>query len=185
MRLISTDIWKRHKPPASVIVIPTNTTVGKHKRAIMGRGLAAQANKLYPMLSGLYGRRISKGTTIDGFTYFRKLGLIMLPVKRHYSDIADIKLIASGMELVAELMHAMGDAIRRVYVPMLGCGFGGLSYEVVLPIILQHYVKRMVIVIPPNEVYGDDKHRTTFLPGVKGRKDRRVGMSGEFGDIEI
>jgi len=178
------DIWDCLAKTSHYIAIPTNMTLNKQKHNVMGRGMAAQAAKMYSSLPKLYGKRIRNKQTIDGFTYFKKYRLIMLPVKQHYSKSASLSMIEEGLKLLSQLLD-VEPSIKRVCVPMLGCGFGGLLYEQVLPIILKYYHKRMIVVIPPDELYANETHRESFLPGAAGRKDRRVSLSGMFSDVEI
>jgi len=180
--IISADIWALFKKDTN-IVIPTNISVRINGDSVMGRGIAAQAAKNFPELPKLYGKAIREGKTIDGFYVFPKLGIVTLAVKRHWKEDADIKLIESQLELLQRSAEKLD--YGTLLLPMLGCGFGRLTYEQVLPLILKYYFKEMLIVIPSNELYAKEEYRTSFLPGVNGKKDRRVSLSGQFCDVEI
>jgi hypothetical protein len=180
--IISADIWALFKKDTN-IVIPTNISVKANGDAVMGRGLAYQAAKNIPELPRLYGKAIKAGKTIDGFYVFPKLGIVTLAVKRHWKEDADIKLIESQLELLQRSAEKLD--YGTLLMPVIGTGFGRLYYEQVLPLILKYSFKEMLIVIPHNKVYAVEEYRESFLPGVNGKKDRRVSLSGCFGDVEI
>jgi hypothetical protein len=186
------DLWGFHNiNKKHFIVIPTNITVTKQGNAVMGRGLAKQASQKYTQLSRNYGLKIKKDKTINGFYIFKKLGLIMFPVKDHWKDSADLKLIYNNLLLLLDMLSIDTD-IKQVGIPMLGCGFGGLQYEHVLPILLGGFktklnvLSRIHMVIPPNKLYGIEQYRESFLPSPRAnKKDCRVSISQCFSDIEI
>ena len=181
-RIAHADIWSLFKKD-SFMVVPTNISVKANGNAVMGRGIAAQAAKNYPELPRLYGNAIKSGKTIDGFYVFPKLGIVTLAVKKNWRQDADIKLIESQLELLQRSAEKIN--YGTLLMPMIGTGFGRLTFEQILPLLLKYSFKEMVIVVPPNSVYASEEYRESFLPGIKGKKDRRVSMSGCFSDVEV
>jgi len=184
-QVIAGDLWDYHsKKKGHYVVVPTNTTTNKRGHAVMGRGIAAQASKKFPKLARQYGKRLRKDKTVNGFCVFKKLRLIMFPIKRHYKDDANLALIENSLKNL-KLTLLFDKSIKKVFLPMVGCGFGNLLYEQVLPLLLTDIFDNMTIVIPPNKLYSKDKYRESFLPGRSGKKDRRVGLSNCYSDIEV
>jgi hypothetical protein len=90
----------------------------------MGAGLALQAASRFPQLPEIYGRHLDDENYSSIFIWEH---LVCMPTKGHWKDASNINLIEGGLK---ELMLWFGkDKNRRVYVPQLGCGLGGLSWE--------------------------------------------------------
>jgi hypothetical protein len=178
------DIWALYDNGDPYIVIPTNTTVKSSSgRAVMGRGIAKQAAERFPRLPELYGRALKSGKTINGFYVFPKMRIITIAVKYQWRDDADIGLIESQLKLLKESSKNM--KYGAVLCPMLGCGFGRLSYEQILPLLLQYSFKGMSIIVANNDVYANTEYRDSFLPSINGKKDKRVSLSNSFSDIDV
>jgi len=181
------DIWDcLNVKKGRFIVIPTNSQTNANGYAIMGRGIAYQARLHFPKISMLYGNKLTNNKTIKGFYIFKKLGLIMFPTKSKWSESADIHLIKKMLNLLSLAINKYS-FIKQITLPMIGCGFGELSYEQVLPYILTLLAmnKKIYLIIPPNHLYGNEKYRESFLPGSTNRKDKRVSLSNNFSDLEF
>ena len=121
-----------------IIVIPTNTTIKKDGLAVMGAGLAKQAAKKYPDLPKLLAYKIKQDE--EGTFDFPELGLVCVPTKRDWRDKSDPKLIKYGCKQLALLAKLVPQ--EQFYVPLLGCGLGGLSWKKdVRPIIINEFGK--------------------------------------------
>lgn len=57
--------------------------------------------------------------------------LIAFPVKDHWVDQASLTLIEHSAEALAAWLRR--DASRSIVMPCVGCGYGRLSWEEVLP----------------------------------------------------
>ena len=181
-RIANQDIWELFDDN-SFIVVPTNISVKANGNAVMGRGIAAQAVQKYPNLPKLYGKAIIEGKTINGFYVFPKYRIVTVAVKKHWKQDADIVLIESQLELLKRSTEKMN--YETLLMPLIGCGFGRLTYEQILPLLLKYSFDGMVVVVPPNELYASEDYRASFLPAISGKRDRRVSMSNCYSDIEI
>jgi O-acetyl-ADP-ribose deacetylase (regulator of RNase III) len=116
-------------------LVNTVNTVG-----VMGKGIALQFRQAYPDMFRDYEKACKREEVQPGKmhifernTFENPKFIINFPTKRHWrgkSSLADIK---SGLvALVADVRRLK---IRSIAVPPLGCGNGGLSWEVVRPLI--------------------------------------------------
>lgn len=127
MREVAGNIWD-YWVKGGWVVIPTNGVVKADGCAVMGAGLALQASVRFPRLSTELGSMIREyGNDLYSFVKYR---LITFPTKHHWRNRSDINLIEdSTKELI--LLAPSAD----IYLPRLGCGNGGLSWEEVEPIL--------------------------------------------------
>lgn len=156
---------------ADAIVITTNGFVKKNGEAVMGRGTARQASRLWYGIAKVLGEKINKkGNKVflltheleNGIRYFklpRKDGPLLMPVPWHvvtfpvkkiWSDPADLTLIKESCIQLLDLIKEKG--WKRVLLPRPGCGNGGLSWESnVRPLLKKTIGKDDHIVIVWNE----------------------------------
>ena len=127
----NTDIFYLPKTTEAVC-ITTNGIVDKNGNAVMGRGIALQAKNLFHCEAKL-GRYINQyGNRCFNLGQYKRDGevftLISFPTKHHWKELSDITLICKS----AEQLIAMCDKfdITRCYLPLVGCGNGGLNWEV-------------------------------------------------------
>jgi hypothetical protein len=126
--LTGVDLWE---VPADLRVISTNGAVRKDGAAVMGRGCARQARDRYPGVDLRLGRLLKEhgnrpfrlGRLPDGSV------LASLPVKHHWQEPADLKLIHKSLTLLVELADRW--QYERVILPRFGCGNGGLHWPTV------------------------------------------------------
>lgn len=120
--------------PADVQVITTNGTVKKDGTCVMGRGCASEAKKKYPDLALALGQAID-GLGNEAFWFpipSAATPLVSFPVKHHWFERADIKLIKKSAIKLANMNALVG---RTVVMPRPGCGNGHLKWEDVKPIL--------------------------------------------------
>lgn len=104
---------------------------------IMGRGIALQLRKAFPENFGVYQAACKRKEVRPGKMFVYETGLLQprfiinFPTKRHWKGRSRIEDIDAGLRgLVKEIRHRK---IRSVAVPPLGCGLGGLDWNVVRP----------------------------------------------------
>lgn len=126
------------------IVIPTNGVVKSNGEAVMGKGVALTAAKMYPNLPQYLGQEITrKGNNV----HYMFAGVIAFPTKEHYKDNSTLELI----EKSTAQLKAMADErkMSNIFLPRVGCGLGGLQWKQVKSI-LQKYLDGRFTVIDPN-----------------------------------
>ena len=126
---------------------------------VMGKGLALQFKQTFPDNFQQYKTACKTGQVEPGKMFTVKTDnslppqyIINFPTKRHWrskSRLDDIKMGITA--LVAEAQHLEIDSIA---IPALGCGHGGLEWDVVKPLILEAFEKlpeiRVVLFEPGN-----------------------------------
>ena len=126
------DIWEKHAA-GEWIAITTNPIINGRGEAVMGRGVALQAKLWFPELPRqLAAKLVERGNYPFLFTRYR---LVTCPVKYHWRDIADSRLITNSVLVICDLLSTSD--IERVYIPRPGCGNGQLSWEYVKSRILE------------------------------------------------
>lgn len=130
------DIWRwaRQQHPAgkTAIVIPTNGTVKQNCECVMGTGLAKIVATKFPAMALQLGRCIHSHGNIA--MLFRREGIITFPVKHHWTEKANLALIARSCRQLNEIIRY--NKLMNVGVPHVGCGNGKLSWEDVRPILI-------------------------------------------------
>lgn len=127
---IQGDVWQTQ---CEAIVIPVNTV------GAMGAGLAKQAAQRFPGCITLYRHECGMGVlgfpgnaariTLEGTRPI----LLGVTTKRHWKDPSELDWIKSGVTNLVDLV-----AIRQIEscaIPALGCGYGQLNWDDVLPLI--------------------------------------------------
>lgn len=149
MQIFIGDIWDFDGPILNWIVIPTNTQIKNDGDAIMGRGLALEANTKYSILATNYGYFLSHSVN-KTVPYFCSItNLILFPIKIHWHDDSDMDLIITNCKMMADRileLHLSGKE-SHVYLPALGCGNGKLSWNDVAAAIRPILSDRFTVVL--------------------------------------
>lgn len=139
MREISGNVWDYQK--TAIVAVTTNGQVTRSGKAVMGRGVAAQASQRFPWFSERLGACIAeKGNHVH------HLGenLVSFPVEHSPYEIPDLGLIEQSARELAVLADEAG--WTAVVVPRPGCGGGGLSWKDVRPILERYFDERFLII---------------------------------------
>lgn len=139
MREICGNIWDYRE--TAIVVITTNGQVSRSGKAVMGRGVAAQATRMFPEIPEKLAQCI-----IEAGNHVHYLGdnIVSFPVEHSPYQVPDLSLIErSAFELVA-----MADELgwQSVVVPRPGCGGGGLSWKDVRPILERYFDDRFMVI---------------------------------------
>lgn len=117
---------------AEAVVNPVNCV------GVMGKGLALQFKQAYPELLPAYQKQCEQGRLVPGRMQVlptnRVVGprlVINFPTKRHWKDKSKLADIEAGLQALSQEVRAHG--IRRIALPHLGCGNGGLDWAEVRP----------------------------------------------------
>ena len=117
---------------------------------VMGKGLALEFKKQYPIMFEDYVDRCKRKEIKPGVPYsYNNTGcyhtrIINFPTKDHWRDASKIEWIENGMKILSEKYKEWG--VTSIAIPALGCGNGDLSWEVVGPIIYRHISKWNIFV---------------------------------------
>lgn len=117
----------------------------------MGKGIAQAFKKRFPDMFEDYARRCEQDLVKPGvpYLYENMLGtsIINFPTKKHWRSPSRLADIERGLDIVLEEYRDWG--IESIAFPPLGCGNGGLDWEVVGPIMYQKLSKLGI----PVEIY--------------------------------
>ena len=107
---------------------------------VMGKGIALQFAKKYPEMLAAYRQACNDGKVRPGSMHIFDRGdrlqpryIINFPTKRHWRSPSRMEDVKAGLEALAEDIKRLN--IRRIALPALGCGNGGLDWNEVFPLI--------------------------------------------------
>lgn len=147
------DLWSFD---ATYRCITTNGELKNNGRAVMGRGCALEAKEKYPDIDKILGDMIrvfgnhvhELGWAEEGVGFFAE-DVLSFPVKYNWSDPADIKLIERSanelFEFIEDRQEAYDNKITCV-IPRPGCGYGGLNWEDVKPVLEPYFDDRFYVI---------------------------------------
>lgn len=128
---IKGDLWADHGERV-VRCITTNGATRKDGSAIMGRGCALEASQRCRGLQQKLGRHLKvKGNIMAVF--MSDYGIVTFPVKRHWAEEADPKLIATSAKHLKSLAGMFPG--HTFLLPRPGCGNGRLDWFDVKPLL--------------------------------------------------
>lgn len=112
------------------VVITTNGTVRKDGRANLGRGNAKEVGRTHMWLAEKLGTLIRE----DGnHVHCLDSQIVSYPVEETWTSYADISLVKRSAVELRELADRYG--WERIYMPLPGCGGGGLRPSDVIPVL--------------------------------------------------
>lgn len=102
---------------------------------VMGKGIALDFKKKYPEMFMDYVFRCDRGEVKPGLPYFYQqngISILNFPTKDHWRSPSRLSYITDGLEWFVNNYEHYG--IESIAFPPLGCGNGGLTWNVVGPI---------------------------------------------------
>lgn len=151
-------------PQTDAIINPVNCV------GVMGKGLALEFKKRFPISSKGYieacARNIVKIGELFVFSptrdpWWRENGqyVIHFPTKKHWSDPSKLEHVESGVQDFGRVFRSL--KIKSVAIPALGCGCGGLDWEIVKPVIIEgmRYVDEKIKVV----LFEPEKQKEPFF----------------------
>jgi O-acetyl-ADP-ribose deacetylase (regulator of RNase III) len=119
-------------------LVNTVNTVG-----VMGKGIALQFKEKYPLNFKIYADACKKGNvkigemlvTKDSTLEGEKI-IINFPTKTEFYRNSQYRFIEEGLKDLLNVIDRY--KIKSVALPLLGCGYGGLEWDKVRPMIEQH-----------------------------------------------
>ncbi|MFN7904279.1 MAG: macro domain-containing protein [Pseudobdellovibrionaceae bacterium] len=126
---------------------------------VMGAGLALEFKNRFPKMFDDYKIRCKKNEVIPGVPYLwedNSVQILNFPTKRHWKENSLITDIEDGLKYLAIHYQEMG--LQSIALLPLGCGLGGLDWQVVKPLVEKHLGG-----LPDLEVY-------VYEPSLKSEK---------------
>lgn len=101
---------------------------------VMGKGLALQFRRRFPLLFRDYQQACQEGALKVGRMHIvhqplTPRFLINFPTKKRWRDPSTLAYIEAGLQDLLQQVHAL--QINSIALPPLGCGNGGLAWEAV------------------------------------------------------
>ena len=130
---------------ADLRLITTNGFVTSKNKCVMGRGCAKEARDSLPGIDKKLGMAIlTHGNRVMRLTRVNGSDLASFPVKHHWKEEADPKLIRRSARQLVALADKFG--YTRVVLPRPGCGNGRLSWKDIKPILSSILDDRFTVV---------------------------------------
>lgn len=109
---------------------------------IMGKGIALQFKQLYPDNFKQYKKACDKKEIIPGKMFVYDNGflnkpnyIINFPTKNHWREKSKIEYITTGLNDLCKVIEKL--KIKSISIPPLGCGNGGLDWNIVKKYIVE------------------------------------------------
>lgn len=145
--------------PTEAACVTTNGIIKPDGNAVMGKGIAKEADDLYHVSAKLgtyiklYGNRCfdlglypAIDPVYDRADPGRMFHLISFPTKYNWKNNSDIGLIKESCINFLRICDARG--ILKCYLPAIGCGCGGLDFQrQVLPVVSEILDSRFLFCI--------------------------------------
>lgn len=125
------------------VLVNTVNTVG-----VMGKGLAKEFKRLYPNMFDSYQKYCESGHLSTGkLQLFRTTNkwVLNFPTKQNWRDSSKLEYIESGLQKFVDSYEKQG--VKSISFPMLGCGNGGLDWELQVKPLMEKYLKKLPIEI--------------------------------------
>jgi len=126
------------KSDAQALVNAVNTV------GVMGKGIALQFKNRYPTNYMVYREACKKGELSIGKILVVKEGdlinqkfIVNFPTKQHWRSPSEISYIQYGLVALKKAIQEYD--IQSIAIPPLGCGLGGLDWDVVKPMIVEAF----------------------------------------------
>ena len=128
---------------------------------VMGKGIALQFKQAYPENFNRYKMACKANQVQIGKMFITDKSpryLINFPTKQHWRDRSRLDDIRLGLKALVDDISRL--KIQSVAIPALGCGNGGLSWNDVLPLIIEAFSEfpdvRVLIYAPKvNQIDGE------------------------------
>lgn len=132
------------------VCITTNSVVKNNGHAVMGRGIALQADNMFNISAklGKYIKAYGNRPFNLGVAYRNNIPFYLLsfPTKYHWKEDSDINLIIDSAYKLMEMIDKF--KIPKIYLPPVGCGCGKLSWDnIVSPWLSQILDNRFIVVL--------------------------------------
>jgi len=108
---------------------------------VMGKGIALQFKQAFPEMFASYREAVAAGAVKPGSMHVFATGaldgpkfIINFPTKRHWKGASRLEDIRAGL---VDLVHQVRELrVCSIAIPPLGCGYGGLDWAEVKPLVV-------------------------------------------------
>lgn len=143
------DLFKPSKE-VDAICIPTNGQRKQNGRAVMGAGVAKIARDKWPELDIKLGWSLHHiGNRVHIFTVGDLdilFCVVSFPTKNHWRNPSNVAILNRSAHQLVELADQAN--WNQVWLPVVGCGLGGLSWtDEVAPLLSSILDDRFVIIV--------------------------------------
>ncbi|UYM62964.1 macro domain-containing protein [Pseudomonas aeruginosa] len=153
----------------------------------MGKGVALEFKKRWPRMMQDYAERCKEKRVKPGEPYLYSdifgTSIVNFPTKDHWRSASRLSDIEKGLSIFIESYKIWN--VTSVAFPPLGCGNGGLEWEIVGPIMYKMLSKLDIPVeifapfgTPPNQLSPDflapSQHRLFTESGHKGSRGQKL-----------
>jgi O-acetyl-ADP-ribose deacetylase (regulator of RNase III) len=149
IRFIRGDIFDTD---VEVLVNPVNTV------GTMGAGLARKFKKLYPLNFSLYREACGRNEVHIGRMFvisvpespkFALRWIVNFPTKYLWSEPSELPWIVEGLKDLRTFL--IDNDIKSIAIPALGCGLGGLKWDLVKQVIISELssLETLILVFEP------------------------------------
>lgn len=106
---------------------------------VMGKGVALEFKKRYPLMYKEYVRLCEEGKIKPGEPYYYTdltgTSIINFPTKEHWRSPSKLSYIRAGLDWIVKNYEEL--RLTSIAIPALGCGCGGLKWEIVGPVVYE------------------------------------------------
>ncbi len=135
---------------ADAICVTTNGVLDTQGALVMGAGLALQFKNKYTGIAVRLGKKVKQfgNHCHTDWVSFDSRTLVSVPTKEHWKDPSPMWLIERSAHELAAL--ADKHKWRKIVLPRLGTGLGGLKWEDVKAVISPILDDRFFVITPEN-----------------------------------
>lgn len=158
----------------SKIIVNTVNTVG-----VMGKGIALEFKKRYPDMFHSYKSLCDeKQLDVGKLVLWRnsEKWVLLFPTKKHWRNPSKIEYIEQGLIKFVENWDKLG--ANSIAFPRLGCGNGGLSWDVVRPLMEKYLNPLPLQVLIYVDKYDDPKPEHEDISEIEKWLAREGGLIG-------
>lgn len=125
------------------VCVTTNGIVKSNGEAVMGAGIAKEADARYNLAASLGKNLHMNGNHCYHMGSYDDKDIITFPTKNHWKDDSSLELIIQSCKELVSLTDVCG--YSTVYLPPVGCGCGKLDWNTVEQAISPYLDDRFVI----------------------------------------
>lgn len=127
------DIFSLPRGRDEAVCVTTNAVVKKNRHAVMGAGIAKQADMRFAGLSHNLGDLLTQyGNQVYDMGFYEDsitgkwIRIITFPTKHNWRDKSDLDLIKMSAIQLVDICDSSG--LRKCYLTRPGCALGGLDW---------------------------------------------------------